>query len=284
MRTVLNWTKPSERKQTIPLDNASLIADLAECMVDGAGIISPPIDPLALIKDEPIVAIGSNYGEAFDGRIEWRGDHFNLYYNTRHGNEKDRRVRFSISHEIGHAAIPWHVEALMQSLKSHSSSSEYVSDNKVEREADEFAASLLMPRLLFKSVSRKVPDLRTLIPASEKFQTSLLSTVVRYVHTTDFACLVFVSDGHKVNWHFRSEEFVRTGAIGLKKGIILPESSCTRRLAEGKAKAKGVEFVENLIEIEDWFEHYRYRYPDVLEQAMPAGRYGYLTLLAVEEA
>ena len=58
----------------------------------------------------------------------------------------DGRKRFAIAHELGHYFIDEHSIALAQNLSAgHCSQTGFVSEIAVEREADLFAASLLMP-------------------------------------------------------------------------------------------------------------------------------------------
>lgn len=109
--------------------------------------------------------------------------------------------------------------------------------------------------------------------------------MVRYVEATDFACLMFVSDGRKVLWHRRSESFVRLlKATGIKKEAPLPKTSCTFRLALGEtAPPPNKQYVEGPILSGEWFDYFQ-RKEEILEQVMEIGSYGYLTLLCVEEA
>ncbi|MHC4660356.1 MAG: ImmA/IrrE family metallo-endopeptidase [Planctomycetota bacterium] len=261
-----------------------MLGELAECTLAEAGVNKAPVDLFRVIKEERIFAVGNDYGDAFDGRVEWRGDHFNLYYNTKYGDEDNPRVRFSIAHEIAHCVVPHHRDALKKSIKAHSSFSErYLDDFRVEKEADEFAANLLLPKFLFAEISHNPPDLAKISQAARRFRTSLQSTARRCVETSDFACLMFVSDGHRVKWHFRNQQFIDTGATGLGRGYKLPASSVTVQLASGQSEVRSLGYVEELIDTDEWFSFYRCTYGEVLEQCMPMGEYGFLTLLCVEE-
>lgn len=260
-----------------------MIDELAESTVLEADITSPPVDPFVILKKDGIRYTGNNYGTAFDGRLEWRGNHFNLYYNTKYGNEQHPRIRFSVAHEIGHYTIPYHRKALQQAVEGHSSYYDYFTDNQIEREANEFAANILMPNILFQPYAKTIPDLGKLIEAACIFNTSITSTVIRYIDSSDFACLMFVSDGHRVNWHIRNELFIQTRAKGLKNGFELPANSCTSRLALGDIKLALRDYAEEIIDVDEWFSSYRSFDGDVLEQVIPIGQYGYLTILCVEE-
>lgn len=137
----------------------NLIPYLAECLVEEAGTTSPPVDLFKIMDREKILSIGNDYGRAFDGRIEWNGKDFYLYYNTKYGDKDHPRVRFSIAHELGHYSLPAHRKILQTSPEGHPSNSHYIHEEGIEWEADAFAAYLLMPNFLFKPTLREIPDL-----------------------------------------------------------------------------------------------------------------------------
>ena len=61
------------------------------------------------------------------------------------------RQRFTLAHELGHLLIPWHVGTIIDNLDlnlSNSSSGYW----KIEEEANQFAAALLMPLRWVKAV------------------------------------------------------------------------------------------------------------------------------------
>jgi Zn-dependent peptidase ImmA (M78 family) len=119
-------------------------------------------------------------------------------------------IRFSIAHELGHFYLPHHREVLL-SGKWHSSHCDFVSDKSLEREADTFAASLLMPHDLFvDEVSSRgggfctLKDLTEL--ANNTFNTSITSTALRYAHLNFEPCCVVLSRSQEVLYSVRSED------------------------------------------------------------------------------
>ena len=165
------------------------VAEYAEELARNAGLTQPPIDPFVLIADEGdrLRAFGDDFENAFDGRLEYRNPRFLLLYNTKydqwqHSAQHHPKVLFTVGHELGHYFLEHHRNYLMGGGGAHSSMTEFQSNRFVEREADCFAASLLMPEFLLKKiVNRQAPSLALVMSAREQFQVSLTSMLVRWV-------------------------------------------------------------------------------------------------------
>lgn len=209
------------------------IERLAEMVLAGHGLGDLPVDPLALARLEKIRLAPGGYDRCFEGRIEYRQGRFYLFYAEADPPGRPlSRVRFSVAHELGHFFIPAHRDYL---VSGHwlGRRQELVSTRRLEREADWFAAALLMPRQAFidQVQSRwdglcRLADLRDL--ADEVFQTSLVSTALRYVQLNFQACCVVVAEEGKVQFSFRSDEMKRQG-YGWLVGI--PPRSLTGQAA-----------------------------------------------------
>ncbi len=114
-------------------------------------ISSLPVDPFAVAdrrniahQEKPSLAPG------ISGCLMKVGDAFGILYSSRFASEGFKR--FNVSHELGHYFLPGHIDALFGAGQQfHQSEGGFTSDDKYEREADSFAASLLMPKLLFKA-------------------------------------------------------------------------------------------------------------------------------------
>lgn len=196
--------------------------------------LSTPIDPFKVIASEaPILkAGGRDFGDAFDGKLKFhRGKHkFLLFFNTKYDiglppGSYHPRTRFSISHELGHYFIDAHHKYLRRGGKPHPSSSEFRSDIQMEREADAFAASLLLPTQRLKPIVNK----GELSPAvvdnvARDFHTSLVSTTIRSVRLSDFPCAVAGIRGGQIEWMFPSDQLIKGGCYPGKKTIESPSA------------------------------------------------------------
>ena len=160
---------------------------------------TPPIGLFEIIKAEPaIYAEGADFGDAFDGRLEYLGDKYLLVYNTKYNEERNiqdmhPRIRFSIAHELGHYFLDEHRNILRSGGPAYLCITEFQSDKELELQADYFATGLLMPsHLLSPIVNKKAePDLTIVKNVAQQFQVSLTSMMIRWVKLSDFPCGVF---------------------------------------------------------------------------------------------
>ncbi len=134
------------------------------------------------------------------------GNHFAIAYATHISSVGFQR--FSVGHELGHLHIPGHADALLPTgITMHESRAGDPSANTREREADEFAANLLMPRGLFQSAMLRVGDgLSAILKLADLCGTSTLATAIRYARLTDEPMAVVVSEGSTVRYAFLSDE------------------------------------------------------------------------------
>lgn len=120
---------------------------------------------------------------------------------------EESRKRFTIAHEIGHYVIPRHKNAIgpcasgaIENWDSHLDS--------LEVEANEFAAEFLLPKLLVHSLLRPhEPSMKNIRQVAEQFETSLTSTIYRFLSLTDLACVLVWSENGNASWYRRSPGF-----------------------------------------------------------------------------
>jgi len=104
------------------------------------------VDPKAIAQEEGIILDPGDHGDGFDGRIEFLlpERRFVIYYQAEYAQVAEVRVRFSLAHELGHFYLESHRETLCKG-EAHDSEQGLMTDKQREREADAFAASLLIP-------------------------------------------------------------------------------------------------------------------------------------------
>ncbi len=214
----MSWNLEQARR-----DHAS---EFAESILKDIGITAPPVCPFKVARSEKrrILLFGDDFGDAFDGRLEYQSPRFLLFYNTKydawpHRGKHHPKVIFTIAHELGHFFLTPHREYLKKNGKPHGSHTEFVSDNLSEREADAFAAGLLMPRFLADNTINAGPGtLKALQAAKDLFEVSLTSMMVRWVQVSNYPCaMCLVRDG-KIGWGFTSEAFKKAGAYRVHRG------------------------------------------------------------------
>ena len=205
----------------------------AESLVRAYGFERPPIDLERLLADEPVKLCPGDFGNAFDGRLEYRPSAgiFLAFYNTRSGSAAGGRPRVSLAHEAGHYFLDSHRTYLLGGGDPHNSEAGFRASAPTEREADVFAANLLMPSFLLAGHARD-PDLEEAAKVAEIFQASLLASAIRLVESTSRSCALVVSSGSKVEYCLQSQDLKSRGWLWLPKSLSLPPASPSRRARE----------------------------------------------------
>ena len=107
----------------------------------------------------------------------------------------------------------------------HGSRSEFVSDNNSEREADAFAGGLLLPGFMFRPlVNTEELSLDRLEVLARKFETSLLSTIVRAVRVSDRPCAEAGIRKGKIASMFPSNRLIEGKVYPGKQALESPEA------------------------------------------------------------
>jgi Zn-dependent peptidase ImmA (M78 family) len=222
--------KPVTTKWSPERDRLEAAAELAEEIVKGLEISKSPVSPLAIIESEnrQVLAFGDDFGDAFDGRLEYQSPRFLLFYNTKydawpHTGPHHPRVTFTIAHELGHYFLERHRQYLKKGGAAHCSQTEFLSDNLSEREADTFAASLLMPSYLARPVVNKNElTLARLDAIAQSFETSLVSTTIRAVRLSEYPCAVAGIREGQIAWMFPSDRLIAAKCYPGKRTLESP--------------------------------------------------------------
>lgn len=127
------------------------------------------------------------------------------------------KINYIIAHEIGHAQLHRHLSLFDDSDKTLS---EWYTQGPHEKEANIFAAELLMPTELFsKKVKRKKLELPLIEDVAEYFGASKTAAFLRYRDLGEFpVMIIFIEDGI-ISWKSCSEDFPFQW---LPKGTKLP--------------------------------------------------------------
>ena len=132
--------------------------------------------------------------------------------------EAGRRL-FTLAHEIGHFILPGHGR---ESNLCRAADVETWDEGirLAEREANEFAASILMPEAVCRPFVREEPSMRVVERMREACGTSLTATLVRYVRMSSFPIAMVRVEHGFVKWPIRSSEF----GAAIKRGRVHPDS------------------------------------------------------------
>jgi len=136
-------------------------------------------------------------------------------------------MNFTVAHELGHYYLSGHIEAVLNS-GVHYSRSGFVSDERFEREADVFAAELLMPRGWFRDAMRTAGEGFSAVESlAKKCATSIVATAIRYAQLTEVPMAVIVSSGSTIDYCFMSDGLKEYRMKWIERGNPVPKDSAT---------------------------------------------------------
>lgn len=189
----------------------------------------------SIIEDEGIELFYDDYGNSFDG-MTFFDNAFYMHLNESRGNISGTpRGRFTLAHELGHYFIENHRMGLVNGLlKPHGSLNRKKQSERIEREADYFAACLLMPEKDFKKeVQGKKFDFSVLEYLKNTFNVSLTAAALRYKDVGNNEIMVIYAVDGKIIWKFESERFPYKYLA--EKYPIIPENTLMDQCFKGKA-------------------------------------------------
>jgi len=157
------------------------------------------------------------------------------------------RKHFTLAHELGHFLLPGHDETELVCTKSDVGNWGDRS-KRAEREADEFAAELLMPAVAVEPIVRSTaPSLQVIEKIATRFETSFSTAAWRYCDLAKEPCAIVWSTGGRIDWSKRSQTF----GFRLQKGMPIHEESFASRAFSGRARQKQPQAVRAALWISD---------------------------------
>lgn len=119
-----------------------------------------------------------------------------------------RRERFSIAHELGHLELHRNERIFPCDIESINDWASRASDISLEQEANEFAASLLLPEKLFSPLCLDSdPSMDAVQSLAEQFDVSLTATAIRYVQFCYDPVAVIFTQRRLIKWFRRNKAF-----------------------------------------------------------------------------
>jgi len=197
----------------------------------------------------------SGLGPGVSGCLMKVGDVFGILYSSRFASEGFKR--FTVAHELGHYFLPGHVDALFgKGQQCHYSESGFISDDKYEREADSFAAGLLMPKLLFKAAcGKRGQGLEAIETLAGLYVTSLTATAIRFAKLCDEPVAVVCSMGNRVQFAFMSKPLQDLrGLTWIRKNSGLPAGTATANFNKNEDNVRAGKRVVSTSTLDTWFD------------------------------
>jgi Zn-dependent peptidase ImmA (M78 family) len=249
----------------------------AEKIVKQLGFTSLPIDPFLIAEKKEISVMGKPL-DGCNGCLMLHDDQFGIIYSESINNKGF--INFTVGHELGHYYIEGHPKLLFpQGNGIHKSQSGFISNDKLEREADYFSVGLLMPKQLFRPAMNKVGlGLQAIKELSKLCGTSLTATSIRFANLAEYPTAIIVSSDNNIEYCVLSEDLREVCNPWNLKGREVPSSSTSSGHYRSPAKAQQEFEVEGSCQLADWFDEA----PDieVSEDVIGLGNYGkVLTIL-----
>ena len=120
--------------------------------------------------------------------------------------EIEGKKRYALAHEIGHYKM--HREDIPVISDSEENFVDYLKGGPHEHEANEFASEFLMPREIFyKECKGKRISPELIKSLSSRFQTSLTSTILKFVNFGNHEVCVVYCKNNKMKWWKKSKDF-----------------------------------------------------------------------------
>jgi IrrE N-terminal-like domain len=209
--------KARDGDDRFPVDVKSLAKDYSQQVF--------PDDPVAMVKGDDLGGFEGGLYKAPPGRKGW-----GIIYNS--AITSPGRINFTLAHEFGHYLV--HRNQFPEGLQCSAEDmakwdSEY---GQIEQQANEFAASLLMPRDDFaKQVPpNSQPSFDELGACAERYGVSLSAATLRWLQLSERRTLFVVSRDGFVLWARSSPKALRTGAY-IKTADVPPVALSSKSLA-----------------------------------------------------
>lgn len=247
-----------------------------------------PVEDLALeytqqkFRDAPIAKVQGEDLDGFDGmlapnkaRNKWM-----ILYNSAVSSEG--RQRFTVAHEFGHYLLHRHQqEEFACGAGDIETSGEAKGSRDIEKEADDFATTLLMPLDDFRrQVDGETVSFDLLGHCADRYGVSLTAAAIRWLEIAPKRAVLVASRDDHMLWASSNEAAFKSGAYFAtrKNAIELPRSALAHsRNCTGSAQSQDTR-------AQAWFARESAEMP-ITEMTKVAGNYGYtLTLLVMPEA
>lgn len=177
----------------------------ARNLLDELGVTQLPIVPKDLCKKLGIV-YKEDPLKSIDGMLLIKPD-IGALISVNSQIAENGRKNFTCAHELGHYCLDGNSQSEFYCTKD---AIENFKDKTLEIElrANKFAAELLMPKfIVHKIVNGCEPSWEEIRDLSIMSGASLLSTAIRFVELTEYACALIVIENNKIAWFRKSENF-----------------------------------------------------------------------------
>jgi hypothetical protein len=220
-----------------------------------------------LFSDDPIAEVRSVDLQDCEGALlpSDSRNRWGIYVNQ---NGSPRRRRFTAAHELGHYLI--HRQKYPDGLRCDEAAVDGRNGVEIEREANDFASTLLMPLDDFR---RRIPakaeaNFEQLSDCATHYDVSLVAAILRWLRYTERRAMIVVSRDGYMNWAWSSDPALKSGRyfrtrgapIEVPPGSLVGQSIFTEEARAGVKLPEGVWFNEPTKEMTLRAERYDLNY------------------------
>lgn len=239
----------------MPILDRRAIQNIAERIAVEAGYTALPVCPIKIAEAHDIpVQAKPGTAKGVSGMLLHIGGQFGIMYATHIRSEGFRR--FSIAHELGHYFLEGHPEAVLRH-GVHESRAGFVTKDRYEREADTFAAALLMPEDLFKAEMRKQAEgLGAIEALASVAETSITATAFRYAELAPEAVAVVISEGPTIlscGYSEKIKDIAGRGSMPWLYGKPVPAGTLTAKFNAKPSRVAAADRDAGSVDAVDWF-------------------------------
>ncbi|ACV25473.1 ImmA/IrrE family metallo-endopeptidase [Kangiella koreensis] len=242
-------------------------------------------DPFIAFNDYEVPVAQANFNDAFEGLLRFHDEEFQVFINTGSAGVPRTigRCRFTGAHEFGHFSISEHRNAIMLGDGFHKDITGFSSRNPMEREADIFAAHFLVPtKALQKRYRNQDWGAKEIIDAARHFETSITCAALRCQSSLPGNSALVLWGPTHVRWQKMDYNWwFELPAKSIKNADELIPGSATEELLRGGVVPE-CGYLSRGTTRSAWFKrvaNWSARNTILLEQAIPLGDYGCLTIL-----
>lgn len=255
----------------------------AERLLSDAGVNSLPINPIQLAEHLEIeVSSKPPFAKGASGWLIRSGEEYGIIYATH--IDSIGFQHFSIAHELGHFTLDGHPEHIFRNGMEHASRAGFEATDHIEREADYFAACLLMPKHLCRPlINRSRDGLTAVLHLANQCETSLTAAALRYAEIGQLPIGIVQAYQGKVEFCAAYPMQAHVGwAHPLMRNAKVPADSATHRLSADRDAILHSGEDSDSCEAGDWFPSAD-RKAGLIEEVIGLGKFGRtLTVLTLD--
>ena len=205
---------------------------------------------------DPITRVEADELDGFEGALvpSESGKRWGIIHQK--AQSRGRR-QFTVAHEFGHYLL--HRQKYPNGIYSSEAGVDGRTKLEVEREANDFASTLLMPFDDFRKQipAKDKPDFDALSRSADRYDVSLAAAGLRWLRYTERRALIVVSVDGFVKWSWSSKPallsgcFIRTsrGPVALPPGSAVGQNQFTAETKAGVDHPAGIWFNEPVREL-----------------------------------